>query len=510
MTTISQRASCQVRRSRLTLAALAVTLASLTAPATAATFQYRHYVQGVTASPTKETNQAAADILVALTGGPSLSPGMVNVPYSFDLNGLLSVTGDPAYSASNVKWEINAGELPAGLTLNASGVLSGTPTTKNLSGSNFQVVATYKTKSGQHAYTIVVNGEVLQATQISSGGSHTCAVTTAGALKCWGNNEYGQLGNGTRVSSLVPVSVVELTSGVAFVSAGYAHTCAIDAAGIGKCWGYGEQGQLGPLSAFYNTTPVIVSNTQKFRALATGGNHTCGVAQDGAVFCWGYNARGQLGDNSTNMSATLRPVAGITAAAITAGGAHTCAITTAGAANCWGRADYGQLGYGGQPSFIPGPVQVAGLASGVTAISSGSLHTCAVVSGAAVCWGLNNQGQLGDGSSNVAAAPVSVSGLSSGVSRIATGDSHSCASLLDGRVKCWGYNGQGALGDGTNTGKNVPTLVAGVAGASHVTAGTGFTCAITTQGPKCWGNNANGQLGNNGTANSNVPVDVTP
>lgn len=510
MRPLNQHASRQARRSRLTLAAIAFTLAGFTAPTTAATFQYRHYVLGVTASPTKQTNQAATDILVALTGGPSLSPGMVNVPYSYDLNGLLSVTGDPAYSASNVKWEINAGELPAGLTLNASGVLSGTPTTKNLGGSNFQVLATYKTKSGQQAYTIVVNGEVFQATQISSGGSHTCAVTTGGALKCWGNNEYGQLGNGTRISSSVPVSVGGLTSGVAFVSAGFAHTCAIDMAGLGKCWGYGEQGQLGPLSAIYKTTPVIVSGTQKFRALAAGGNHTCGVAQDGAVFCWGHNARGQLGDGSTNTSAALRQVGGVTAAAITAGGAHTCVITTGGAANCWGRADYGQVGYGGQTSLIAGAIQVAGLTSGVTAISSGSLHTCAVVSGAAVCWGLNNQGQLGDGSSNVAYAPVAVSSLSSGVSRISTGDSHSCAAMLDGSIKCWGSNGKGALGDGTTVGKNVPTLVAGVAGVSHVTAGTGFTCAVTAQGPKCWGANNMGQLGNNSVTNSSVPVDVMP
>ena len=124
--------------------------------ASAATFQYRHSLPGLAISPTAQAQQVSAEILVALTGGPALPAGEVNSPYSYDLKQLLSVTGDSSYNASKVSWELQSGQLPAGLSLGTDGVLSGIPTAKDAVGSSFQVKATYKSKSGQQAYTIIL------------------------------------------------------------------------------------------------------------------------------------------------------------------------------------------------------------------------------------------------------------------------------------------------------------------------------------------------------------------
>ena len=224
----------------------------------AATFQYRHPVVGLVAGTTAQAQQVVTEILVALTGGPALPAGEVNLPYNYDLKQLLSVSGDPAYNSSNVSWELASGGLPAGLSLGSDGVISGTPTTKNVAGSSFQVKAAYKTKTGQQAYTIVVNGAVLHVTRISAGSNHTCAVTTSGGAKCWGSNNYGQLGNNSSTNSSVPVDVVGLTSGVASLTVGGAHACAVTTSGGAKCWGANGYGQFGNNSTTNSRVPVDV------------------------------------------------------------------------------------------------------------------------------------------------------------------------------------------------------------------------------------------------------------
>lgn len=163
-------------------ALIAAGLLSAEAASAAPTFNYRHVIVGLVPAPTPAQVQKAAEIVMALTGGPALPAGEVSWPYSYDLNQLLTVTGDTAYDKTKVTWEVQSGQLPPGLSLGADGVISGTPTTKDLVGSSFQVLATYKTKTGQQAYTIVVNGAVLHVTQISTGGTHSCAITTAGGL----------------------------------------------------------------------------------------------------------------------------------------------------------------------------------------------------------------------------------------------------------------------------------------------------------------------------------------
>lgn len=155
-------------------------LAALPAGA-ASSYQYRHPIVGLTASPAPKAQQTATEIVVALSGGPALPVALLDSPYQYDLNQLLTVTGDSAFKAEDVKWQQPTG-LPQGLTLGADGVITGVPSALDLTGTAFQVVAEYKGKTGQKIYTIVVNGEPLDVTGLALGGSHTCAITDVGTV----------------------------------------------------------------------------------------------------------------------------------------------------------------------------------------------------------------------------------------------------------------------------------------------------------------------------------------
>jgi alpha-tubulin suppressor-like RCC1 family protein len=223
---------------------------------------------------------------------------------------------------------------------------------------------------------------------------------------------------------------------------------------------------LSPFQA-YGLTNVAISQigVMSFNgSISAGYYYTCALLSTGAVKCWGSNLYGQLGDGSTTQSLTPVSVPSLSSGvtAIAAGERHTCALLSTGAVKCWGYNDNGQLGDGSAASVTPRttPVDVSTLSSGVTAISTGSYHTCALLStGAAKCWGKNTSGRLGNGSNTASLTPVSVSTLSSGVIAIAAGERHTCAVLNTGAVKCWGYNVSGQLGDGSTTQSFTPVGV---------------------------------------------------
>ena len=345
--------------------------------------------------------------------------------------------------------------------------------------------------------------------QISSGDLFTCALTSGDGVQCWGTNDHGQLGDGTTISSDGPVNVKGLTSGVSAVSAGWDFACALTSAGGVKCWGDDAHGQLGTSPTTYSDAPVQVSGlTSHVSAISAGGGHACAIVS-GAAECWGYNNQGQLGNGSTTDSDVPVQVSGLTShvTGLSAGFEHTCAVIS-GAAQCWGYDNDGQLG-NGSTSNSDVPVQVSGLTSGVSAVSSGYEHTCAVVSDAAECWGLNLYGQLGNNSTTNSDVPVQVSGLTSRVSAIAAGNFHSCA-VISGDAMCWGYDEEGQLGnDATYLHAEVPVQVYGLtSGVSAIAAGGYHTCAVLTKGASCWGSNTYGQLGSGTTSNSDIPVAV--
>ena len=279
-----------------------------------------------------------------------------------------------------------------------------------------------------------------------------------------------------------------------------------------KCWGDNAEGQLGTGSTSSSSTPVNVSGmSNKVASVSAGGFFTCAISTSGGLKCWGRNSSGQTGTGST-ASSILTPTAvsglGSGVAAVSAGGEHACALTTAGGVKCWGRGIYGQLGNGANVSSNV-PVGVVGLASGVVAVSAGSEHTCALTSSGAVkCWGYNAYGEVGDGTTVNATVPVDVVGLSSGVSAITAGGYHTCA-LSSGALACWGHDQYGQLGDGLSgfgTFSAVPVAVAGMPATASVWGGSYHTCAVTAAGAAmCWG--ANGQ-DRSGTAAR--PIDPVP
>jgi hypothetical protein len=343
---------------------------------------------------------------------------------------------------------------------------------------------------------------------VAGGDGHSCAVLSGG-VKCWG----GSVGVGAGGPD--PVTVGGVGAAVA-VTAGESQSCALTAAGSVKCWGGNVYGELGDGSTATRTTAVDVQALGVgVVSVAAGGRHTC-AATPSKAWCWGRNDKGQVGDGTWGFDRHVPvPVVGLSGslAQLAAGYEHTCALTTGGAVVCWGSGGDGQLGdtyTGGY--FQPKPVQVVGLTSGVVSIAAGGAESCAVLSGGGVkCWGFNRSGQLGDGTIETRRdTPVDVVGLT-GVAAVAVGGNHACALTQAGGVKCWGNNEFGQLGDGTTTERRAPVDVRGLqAGVTAIAAGTWHTCAETTSGVvKCWGRNYERQIGDGTTTMRLTPVDAT-
>jgi alpha-tubulin suppressor-like RCC1 family protein len=379
---------------------------------------------------------------------------------------------------------------------------------------------------------------------VAVGGGYGCALLSDTTVDCWGANELGQLGDRTSsgpasceylaqsyACSTKPVAVSGL-SGVTAIAAGQTHTCALLLGGTVECWGNNQWGQLGdgtavgpemcqepesPTAWACSTKPVTVSGLSGVSAITAGGDFTCALLLDGTVECWGDGTSGQLGVGMSTGSSTPLNVSGLThVSAIAAGYDHACALLSDGTVECWGDALGGELGDGTSqgPEKCMGapcssrPVPVSGL-SGVTAIAASRGSTCALLSvGTVVCWGDNQLGELGDGTASppygFSTTPVAVSALSA-VNAIAGGGVASCALLQDGTVKCWGSNQDGELGDGTSTVNpscngdacsTTPVMVSGLHGVAAIADGDGLGCALLVSGAvECWGDNVYGELG---------------
>ena len=292
------------------------------------------------------------------------------------------------------------------------------------------------------------------------------------------------------------------------LSAGFAHTCTIDAGGGVQCWGYNGNGQLGDGSTDSpRTLPVRATNLDSgiVAVAATSRERSCALRGNGEVLCWGANGAGELGDGTTidRLIPTpvngLGPGSGVTMIAL--GFNHACALRSDGAVLCWGNNSSGQLGTG-TTSNVPVPtthVFGLGAGSGTVAIAAGETHTCALKTDQSVyCWGGNGDGALGDSTTidHVVPLPVATLGAGSGAVDISAGRNYSCATRNEGSLLCWGRNSYGQLGDGTTTTALLPKLILGTGGGAIEVSGMyNHTCARTGAGVLCWGTNTDGQLG---------------
>ncbi len=397
--------------------------------------------------------------------------------------------------------------------------------------------------------TTVVPGPVGPRTRIATGAFHTCAITAAGGVVCWGLNNGGQLGIGfVGGSSPTPVPVVGLSSGIVSVVASWASTCALTSVGAVTCWGNNNRGQLGDGSTTTSATPVDVEGLGAgVTSLAAGTGavgdegHFCAVTAATRVVCWGSNQYGQLGNGESAFDATGAPVTfdpvfsefpvtvlyprlsatvplgGVVGLA--AGSRHSCAFRSVGDVVCWGSNQFGQLG-DGTTTWRTLSVNAQNINGTPTAIAAGSIHTCVLVDGgAARCWGGNSFGQLGDGNpGTLSSSPVSVVGLA-GATSVAAGVGHTC--VIGGtsgtQVLCWGQNSPdtgfgiagGQLGDGTTTDRPTPVAAIGLNGVTDLDGGTAHTCALLVGGAaRCTGWNAYGQLGDGTTTSVTSSVAV--
>jgi alpha-tubulin suppressor-like RCC1 family protein len=354
------------------------------------------------------------------------------------------------------------------------------------------------------------------AVAVAAGSSHTCALTYAGNVRCWGDNSLGQLGDGQacgEVTCPTAVGVQGLPPDVVKLTAAGSHNCVLTSAGGVACWGLNNHGQIGDGTLTNRSTPVdVVGLAGGVIAVSAGGWHTCALTSAGGVKCWGRNGDGQLGDGTNTQRTTPTNVSGLTSgiAAIGAGRQHTCAVNAQGGVKCWGLNNYGQLG-DGTTTIRATPVSVSGLAGAVVSIAAGRHHTCALTSTADVqCWGANYAGQLGNGTTTDSTMPVNVLGLANNVVAVGAGESHTCALTNVGAVTCWGSNGHGQLGDGTFVGHTTPMTVSGLAsGVVAIDVSSYHNCAATASGDvECWGWNERGQLGNAAYEDSPAPVDA--
>jgi alpha-tubulin suppressor-like RCC1 family protein len=329
---------------------------------------------------------------------------------------------------------------------------------------------------------------------------HTCAVRTDGTAWCWGLNDRGQLGYSTFISfGVVPRQVGPLTTWGS-VAVGQQHTCGVHIDRTLWCWGANDNGQLGLGTRTDAPTPTRVAVPAGFAgwiAVTAGGSSTCAVAERPAsalstLFCWGDNEHHQVGDGTTTDRLVPTAVYASGFDGISAGNVHACASAAGGGyLYCWGNGRYGQLGLGATGAAARPMRVTTGFWRGATA---GAFHTCGVADGGTLaCWGHNGRGQLGLGDTvdrNVATAvgPANDWGV------VGTGGTHTCG-IRAGSVFCWGGNSFAQLGLGFHTDVRAPET-ATLTAAAAVTAGGQHTCALRSEGSLwCWGRGDSGQLG---------------
>ena len=360
------------------------------------------------------------------------------------------------------------------------------------------------------------------ATVIGTGQWHSCAGMAGGGLKCWGIGSNGELGDGKKTSSLVPVEVSGLSGNeIIAVGGGYSHTCALTSTGSVYCWGKNNYGQLASSTLVSSSVPVLIPiPTGAAKGLSVGDNHVCALDIYGNVYCWGGNSGTQLNRSPSLVRSTV-PIysAGMNdIVAINGKGMTTCVRDVNSGAKCYGYNFYGQLGIGvrdtqDKPTY-GAPNYVVGLSKNVISTSAGIYNGCAVTTERVVsCWGANLSGSLGfsENAGVVFPSPIPVKGIRPDANAIFVGASRACITTDSGVAQCWGGNSLGQLGNGRTAAQETPYDVIGIS-EKVVSMSLGFshTCVLLDNGTvRCFGANNLGQLGIGTTAGSPIARPVS-
>ena len=491
---------------------------------------------------TSPTQPAVADVAFT-TQPPSSVEGNVAIAPAVrvtirDASGNLVPTGTVTMSIGTAPWPAPGSRLLGTLTVAAhDGVATFADLRVDKPGAAYTLTAT----SGAARASSTPFDVTLTFMSLAAGGLHTCGLTTGG-MYCWGTNIYGQLGGATGavIADSVPVHVATATQ-FTQTAGGEQHSCALSSAAAVFCWGHNDQDELGDgttngpdqcpgaqtVLVECHESPVQVAGSGvaplAFTSLTSGplALHTCGLTGGGTAYCWGYNYSGELGDGSTTNRPAPVQVAGSGTAplvftALSAGGVHTCGVTADNAVYCWG------LGPLGDNTITEShaPLQVTGSGTAplrFTAVTARRSHSCGLTTdGAVYCWGSDAQGQLGDGAMTSSSTPVRVAGSGTAplvLTAVGAGDIHTCGVTTGGAIYCWGFNGNGELGDGTTTDRAAPVQVVGSGTAplifAAVAAGEGHTCGLTIDHTVyCWGYGSDGELGNGTRNNHLTPIRI--
>ena len=452
--------------------------------------------------------QATPGYFVSGTGNTVMTPA--NPGHYVDSNGATSESECDIGEFQRLSGQTSCDDAEPGYYVPAPGAAEGTPCPAGQYNDLYGQSSIDACKWAESGHSVPV------LLQITSGAAHSCAILDDGSVSCWGENSNGQLGDSSRSPSLEPEkSSMPLGRKAVEISAGSYHTCTVLDDGSVRCWGSNEFGQLGDGTEIERTSPVPVDLGQGMSAIgiSSGESHTCAVLNDRSIKCWGQNSNGQLGDGTTEdrSSPVLVDMGGEDSLSVSAGSYHTCAITSNRTVMCWGDNWNGQIGDGTNADRRT-PVEIS-IPSNSSAVSldAGAMHTCMGVNdGAMFCWGYNAYGQLGNGGNGNSNSPVSVPlDANQLLSTVQVGLFHSCALFDSGEVACWGDNNNGQLGDGSLVGSTTPTIVNLGENATSVSVGQRHSCVTLVDASlHCWGANEVGQLGDGTSTSRNSPTAI--
>ena len=342
-----------------------------------------------------------------------------------------------------------------------------------------------------------------------SSGWHSCA-NEGTTLYCWGQNSDGEIGNDSTRNAGVRRPVMNIPTPTA-VGLGQFVTCTCDSGGLAWCWGRNVEGELGiGVTSLTMSVPTQVPGIADCAQIGGGAQHTCVVHRGGTVSCWGSNSSGQAGQSPAGKTPLTSPaaVAGLTnVAEIRAGEAFTCARKNDMTVWCWGDNSSGQLGDGTQTARAL-PAVVSGLGADIVELAIGRFIACARhATGHVSCWGANEHGQLGTGTTTASNIPIDVVGVAD-AAQMAIGIVHVCVVRRSGILSCWGGNQNGQLGIGLTVDSLMPVDVGSLHDVTSIAAGSVHTCARHSQGLACWGENIVNQIGDGTTTDRFSPVSV--